>query len=139
MLKLKYTRFESKGALLGIPELSQRRLWVSRLITNLFAEGALIISVDEAALQLDMHKKKQWTPGVPPGVRDLKRKAGKVLDMVNRSVHFDKKRLRVQKVPNKQQSMTLISAISNEGHVANQIIEGAADSVIYANFMDSFL
>jgi len=101
VLKLRYAKFESKGALFGVPELSQRRLWVSRMVTNMLSEGALIISVDEAALQLDMYKKKQWTYDAEPRPRDAKYKASKVLDLMKRSVTIDKKRLRVQKVPNK--------------------------------------
>ena len=139
VLKLRYARFESKGALLGVPELSNRRLWVSRLVTNFLAEGALVISVDEAALQLDMHNRKQWTCTAAAGEKPTKQKASKTLNLAKRTTSADLTRLRTQKVPNKQPNMTLLSAVTSEGHVANQIIEGAADSVLFANFLDGLL
>ena len=111
-MQLEFRNFEPKGSLTGSHELSGRRLWVSRLLTMTLLEGTLLLSVDEAALQLDTYKRQQWQP-----------KEGKLVfeegEFHIRGAAETSFSLRSQKVPGKQARITIISALSSEGHIYN--------------------
>jgi len=43
------------------PSFNEKRLWVSRLLAQFFAEDALIISIDESNFRSDYLPPKQWS------------------------------------------------------------------------------
>jgi len=59
-LNLRFLRYDSAMVRYQDPTFDHKRLWVSRLLSQLLLDGALIISIDESHIRHDSRKQYQW-------------------------------------------------------------------------------
>jgi hypothetical protein len=58
---LKFSKSSKANPKYRDPTFNEKRLWVSRLLAQFFAEDAVIISMDESNFRSDHLAAKQWT------------------------------------------------------------------------------
>ena len=58
--KLKFKKLEKANVKYNDPTYNEKRLWVSKLLTQFIIEDAIIVSVDESNFRSDVIMNKQW-------------------------------------------------------------------------------